>query len=145
MMTVMRWWRHFAISRTNRGTEQPKNPQSDSIFPSAGPRERRKKGYFCWLVMMTVMTVMIMVIMMVASIMIERNFHSGALLFEKKVIFAIFWKRVTDRPTDGRTDGPTDRPTDRRTDGRTDGRTDRPTDRPTNGRTNPLIEMRGRI
>ena len=36
-----------------------------------------------------------------------------------------FCTGVTDRPTDGRTDGPTDGPTD--------------------GRTNPLIEMRGRI
>ena len=40
--------------------------------------------------MMTVMTVMMMVIMMVVPIMIERNFHSGALLFEKKAIFAVF-------------------------------------------------------
>ena len=31
------------------------------------------------------------------------------------------------------------------TEGRTDGRTDGPTDRPTEGRTDPLIEMRGRI
>ena len=70
--------------------EQPTKPQSDTILPSAGPMDRRKKCYFCWLVMMTVMTVMIMVIMMVAPIMIERNFHSAALLFEKKVIFAVF-------------------------------------------------------
>ena len=40
--------------------------------------------------MMTVMTVIIMVIMIVAPIIIERDFHSGALFFEKKVIFAIF-------------------------------------------------------
>ena len=40
--------------------------------------------------MMTVMTVMIMVIMIVAPIIIEHNFHSGALLFEEKVIFAVF-------------------------------------------------------
>ena len=78
--------------------------------------------------MMTVMMVMIMAIMMVAPIMIERNFHSGPLLFEKKVIFAAFLKTRK---------GPTDRPTDRRTDGPTYG--------PTDGRTNPLIEMRGRI
>ena len=52
--------------------------------------DRRKKGYFCWLVMMTVMTVMIMVIMMVASIMIERNFHSGAFLFEKRSFSPFF-------------------------------------------------------
>ena len=31
------------------------------------------------------------------------------------------------------------------TDGPTDGRTDRRTDRPTDGRTNPHIEMLGRI
>ena len=71
--------------------------------------------------MMTVMTVMTVMIMMVAPNMSECNFHTGALSVEKKVIFAAFLKRVTDR------------------------RTDRPTDRPTDGRTNPLIEMRGRI
>ena len=110
-----RWWWHFAISRTNGQTEQPTNPQSDSILPWAGPTDRRKKGYFCSLVMMTVMTVIIMVIMIVAPIIIERNFHSGALSAGKKMIFADFWKRVTDRRTDGRTNGPTDGPTDGQT------------------------------
>ena len=53
--------------------------------------------------MMTVMTVIIMVIMMVAPIMIERNFHSGALL-DKKVIFAVL--EIAYGPTDGWTDKP---------------------------------------
>ena len=62
--------------------------------------------------MMTVMTVMIMVIMMVAPNMSERNFHSGALSVEKKVIFAVFRLGVPDGPTDLRTYGRTDERTD---------------------------------
>ena len=59
------------------------------------------------------MTVTMTVIMMVAPIRIKRNFYSGALLFEKKVIFAVFLKTrngPTDRPTDGPTDQRTDKP-----------------------------------
>ena len=58
--------------------------------------------------MMTVMTVMIKVIMMVAPNMIACNFHSGAFPVEKKIIFAVFWKRVMDQRTDRRMDGPID-------------------------------------
>ncbi len=58
-------------------------------------------------------------------------------LHEEKPTFMQFKKNAlrTDGPTDRRTDGPTDR------------RTDGPTDQGprTDGRTDPFIEMRGRI